>query len=164
MWNNFILTARVSFSCELYILIVFLYWQSELNYLGQLHHPNLVKLTGYCLDGDNRLLVYEFMPNGSLENHLFRSMLMPLVGCISFWYTLRVNYMNGYGILNVFFFEPVICAVITMELLIALQREHNYFLGQQESKLQLVLLEVSTSYMTLINKLSTVISRHRIFY
>ncbi|CAL0330634.1 unnamed protein product [Lupinus luteus] len=47
-------------------------WLSELNYLGQLHHPNLVKLIGYCLEGDNRLLVYEYMPNGSLENHLFR--------------------------------------------------------------------------------------------
>lgn len=48
-------------------------FQTEVNYLGQLHHPNLVKLIGYCSDGDNRLLVYEFMPKGSLENHLFRS-------------------------------------------------------------------------------------------
>ncbi|KAK9270060.1 hypothetical protein L1049_025633 [Liquidambar formosana] len=47
-------------------------WLMEVNYLGQLHHPNLVKLIGYCLDGDNRLLVYEFMPKGSLGNHLFR--------------------------------------------------------------------------------------------
>lgn len=47
-------------------------WLTEVNYLGKLHHPNLVKLIGYCLDGDNRLLVYEFMPKGSLENHLFR--------------------------------------------------------------------------------------------
>ncbi|KAL8111949.1 putative serine/threonine-protein kinase PBL3 [Apium graveolens] len=47
-------------------------WLTELNYLGQLHHPNLVKLIGYCLEGDSRLLVYEFMPKGSLENHLFR--------------------------------------------------------------------------------------------
>jgi interleukin-1 receptor-associated kinase 4 len=70
------------------VLRFFLYLQSELNYLGQLHHPNLVKLTGYCLDGDNRLLVYEYMPNGSLEDHLFRSMLMPLIVYISFWYTL----------------------------------------------------------------------------
>ncbi|KAJ1386039.1 Serine-threonine/tyrosine-protein kinase, catalytic domain [Sesbania bispinosa] len=50
-------------------------WLTEVNYLGQLHHPNLVKLIGYCLEGDNRLLVYEFMPKGSLENHLFRSRL-----------------------------------------------------------------------------------------
>ncbi|CAI0627761.1 unnamed protein product, partial [Linum tenue] len=48
-------------------------WLTEVNYLGQLHHPNLVKLIGYCLEGENRLLVYEFMPKGSLENHLFRS-------------------------------------------------------------------------------------------
>lgn len=48
-------------------------FQTEVNYLGQLHHPNLVKLIGYCLEGENRLLVYEFMPKGSLENHLFRS-------------------------------------------------------------------------------------------
>ena len=47
--------------------------QTEVNYLGKFHHPNLVKLIGYCLEGENRLLVYEFMPRGSLENHLFRS-------------------------------------------------------------------------------------------
>ncbi|KAJ0752907.1 putative transferase, protein kinase RLK-Pelle-RLCK-VIIa-2 family [Helianthus annuus] len=47
-------------------------WLAEINYLGQLNHPNLVKLIGYCLEDDHRLLVYEFMPRGSLENHLFR--------------------------------------------------------------------------------------------
>lgn len=53
-------------------------WLTEVNYLGQLYHPNLVKLIGYCLDGENRLLVYEFMPKGSLENHLFRRGPQPL--------------------------------------------------------------------------------------
>jgi serine/threonine protein kinase len=48
-------------------------FQAEVNFLGQLHHPNLVKLIGYCCEDDQRLLVYEFMPRGSLENHLFRS-------------------------------------------------------------------------------------------
>ncbi|CAA0836414.1 Protein kinase APK1A- chloroplastic [Striga hermonthica] len=47
-------------------------WLAEINYLGQISHPNLVKLIGYCLEDDHRLLVYEFMPKGSLENHLFR--------------------------------------------------------------------------------------------
>ncbi|GER51163.1 protein kinase superfamily protein [Striga asiatica] len=47
-------------------------WLAEVNYLGQFSHPNLVKLIGYCLEDDYRLLVYEFMPRGSLENHLFR--------------------------------------------------------------------------------------------
>ncbi|KAJ1413321.1 putative serine/threonine-protein kinase [Sesbania bispinosa] len=47
-------------------------WQSEINFLGRLSHPNLVKLLGYCWDDEELLLVYEFMPKGSLENHLFR--------------------------------------------------------------------------------------------
>ncbi|KAJ8442281.1 hypothetical protein Cgig2_011204 [Carnegiea gigantea] len=38
--------------------------------LSRLHHPNLVNLIGYCADGDQRLLVYEYMPLGSLEDHL----------------------------------------------------------------------------------------------
>jgi len=53
-------------------------WLTEVDYLGQLHHQNLVKLIGYCSDGDNRLLVYEYMPKGSLENHLFRRGADPL--------------------------------------------------------------------------------------
>ncbi|KAD3642227.1 hypothetical protein E3N88_31451 [Mikania micrantha] len=53
-------------------------WLTEVTYLGQLHHPNLVKLIGYCSEGDNRLLVYEYMPKGSLENHLFRRGPQPL--------------------------------------------------------------------------------------
>ncbi|XP_021300925.1 probable serine/threonine-protein kinase PBL26 [Herrania umbratica] len=42
----------------------------EVLMLSLLHHPNLVNLTGYCADGDQRLLVYEYMPLGSLEDHL----------------------------------------------------------------------------------------------
>ncbi|XP_076954664.1 receptor-like cytoplasmic kinase 176 [Bidens hawaiensis] len=53
-------------------------WLTEVNYLGQLHHPNLVQLIGYCLEGDKRLLVYEFMSRGSLENHLFKRSSKPL--------------------------------------------------------------------------------------
>ncbi|KAL6963594.1 putative serine/threonine-protein kinase pix13 [Sarracenia purpurea var. burkii] len=46
-------------------------WQSEVNFLGRLSHPNLVKLLGYCWEEKELLLVYEFMQKGSLENHLF---------------------------------------------------------------------------------------------
>ncbi|XP_022736066.1 probable serine/threonine-protein kinase PBL3 [Durio zibethinus] len=53
-------------------------WLSEVNYLGQLHHPNLVKLIGYCLEDESRLLVYEYLSKGSLENHLFRRGARPL--------------------------------------------------------------------------------------
>ncbi|KAF8405543.1 hypothetical protein HHK36_010450 [Tetracentron sinense] len=43
----------------------------EVLMLSMLHHSNLVKLIGYCTEGDQRLLVYEYMSMGSLENHLF---------------------------------------------------------------------------------------------
>ncbi|KAK3014496.1 hypothetical protein RJ639_009399 [Escallonia herrerae] len=42
----------------------------EVLMLSLLHHPNLVNLVGYCADGDQRILVYEYMSNGSLEDHL----------------------------------------------------------------------------------------------
>ncbi|KAF9689733.1 hypothetical protein SADUNF_Sadunf01G0123000 [Salix dunnii] len=51
-------------------------WLAEVQFLGIVSHPNLVKLLGYCsLDnerGIQRLLVYEYMPNRSLEDHLFK--------------------------------------------------------------------------------------------
>ncbi|KAJ0983806.1 hypothetical protein J5N97_002162 [Dioscorea zingiberensis] len=47
-------------------------WLAEVILLGQLRHPNLVKLIGYCCEDEHRLLVYEFMPRGSLEVHLFK--------------------------------------------------------------------------------------------
>lgn len=49
-------------------------WINEVNFLGVVKHPNLVKLVGYCADDDERgiqrLLVYELMSNKSLEDHL----------------------------------------------------------------------------------------------
>lgn len=49
-------------------------WLTEVNFLGIVEHPNLVKLIGYCAEDDERgtqrLLVYEYMPNGSVEGHL----------------------------------------------------------------------------------------------
>ncbi|KAJ0088711.1 hypothetical protein Patl1_31548 [Pistacia atlantica] len=51
-------------------------WVTEVNFLGAVEHPNLVKLVGYCPEDDERqtqlLLVYEFMPNGSVHQHLSR--------------------------------------------------------------------------------------------
>uniref|UniRef100_A0A5B7A7C6 Protein kinase domain-containing protein n=1 Tax=Davidia involucrata TaxID=16924 RepID=A0A5B7A7C6_DAVIN len=42
----------------------------EVSTLSQADHSNLVKLIGCCAEGDQRLLVYEYMPLGSLEDHL----------------------------------------------------------------------------------------------
>ncbi|XP_050890414.1 serine/threonine-protein kinase RIPK isoform X2 [Lathyrus oleraceus] len=47
-------------------------WLAEIIFLGQLRHHHLVKLIGYCCEDEHRLLVYEYMPRGSLESQLFR--------------------------------------------------------------------------------------------
>ncbi|XP_062214932.1 G-type lectin S-receptor-like serine/threonine-protein kinase At2g19130 [Phragmites australis] len=48
-------------------------FRAEVSSIGIIQHVNLVKLIGFCCEGDVRLLVYEHMPNGSLDAHLFQS-------------------------------------------------------------------------------------------
>lgn len=53
-------------------------WLAEVIFLGQLSHPNLVKLIGYCCEDEHRVLIYEYMSRGSVENNLFSRVLLPL--------------------------------------------------------------------------------------
>ncbi|XP_010906943.1 probable serine/threonine-protein kinase PBL3 isoform X1 [Elaeis guineensis] len=64
-------------------------WLTEVTYLGELRHENLVKLIGYCSESDNKLLVYEYMQRGSLENHLFKR------GVQTISWVMRVNIAIG---------------------------------------------------------------------
>ncbi|KAE8721084.1 putative LRR receptor-like serine/threonine-protein kinase [Hibiscus syriacus] len=43
---------------------------TEIQLMSRLHHRNLVSLIGYCIEQDEQMLVYEFMPNGSLHDLL----------------------------------------------------------------------------------------------
>ncbi|KAL4603878.1 hypothetical protein ACB092_10G154700 [Castanea dentata] len=43
-------------------------FQTEMKVIGRTHHKNLVHLLGYCQEGEDRLLVYEYMCNGSLAD------------------------------------------------------------------------------------------------
>ncbi|KAJ4901287.1 Leucine-rich repeat protein kinase family protein [Raphanus sativus] len=47
-------------------------FKSEITVLTKMRHRHLVALLGYCLDGNERLLVYEYMSQGTLSQHLFR--------------------------------------------------------------------------------------------
>ncbi|KAK3429099.1 hypothetical protein EUGRSUZ_E00507 [Eucalyptus grandis] len=47
-------------------------FRTEVSTIGTIRHVNLVKLRGFRSEVDKRLLVYDFMPNGSLDYHLFR--------------------------------------------------------------------------------------------
>ncbi|KMT14147.1 hypothetical protein BVRB_4g079680 [Beta vulgaris subsp. vulgaris] len=46
-------------------------FKTEVNVIGRTHHKNLVQLVGFCKEQDQRLLVYEYMCNGSLADYLF---------------------------------------------------------------------------------------------
>ncbi|KVI00248.1 Bulb-type lectin domain-containing protein [Cynara cardunculus var. scolymus] len=47
-------------------------FKTEVNVIARTHHKNLVQLLGYCDDGEQRLLVYEYMNNGTLAAFLFK--------------------------------------------------------------------------------------------
>ncbi|CAJ2674397.1 unnamed protein product [Trifolium pratense] len=44
---------------------------NEVGTIGRIHHTNVVQLLGFCVEGSKRALIYEFMPNGSLEKYIF---------------------------------------------------------------------------------------------
>ncbi|PNY02995.1 G-type lectin S-receptor-like serine/threonine-protein kinase, partial [Trifolium pratense] len=51
-------------------------FRNELNVIGLTHHKNLVRLLGFCEGGSERLLVYEFMSNGTLASFLFNDEIL----------------------------------------------------------------------------------------
>jgi serine/threonine protein kinase len=48
------------------------FW-AEVTIIGRIHHLNLVRMWGFCTEGEHRLLVYEYIPNGSLDKYLFNN-------------------------------------------------------------------------------------------
>jgi serine/threonine protein kinase len=66
---------------------------SEVSLLSLVHHDNLVNLIGYCADGDQRLLVYEYFPGSNLEERLFGN-LRSIFKSNLIIYTYMTMYIN----------------------------------------------------------------------
>ncbi|CAM8888980.1 unnamed protein product [Rhodiola kirilowii] len=73
-------------------------WVTEVNVLGIVEHPNLVKLVGYCADEDERgmqrLLVYEYLQNGSVEHQLSSRTEPPLTWAMR----LKIAHQSASGL------------------------------------------------------------------
>jgi serine/threonine protein kinase len=65
--NSFVAVKRVSKQSKQGIKE----YASEVKIISRLRHRNLVQLIGWCHERGELLLIYEFMPNGSLDSHLF---------------------------------------------------------------------------------------------
>ncbi|GLJ32978.1 hypothetical protein SUGI_0664110 [Cryptomeria japonica] len=64
-------------------------FRAEISTIGNIHHVNLVRLRGFCVEGSQRMLVYEYMQNGSLNSFLSgKSMEEDKVDVYSFGMTL----------------------------------------------------------------------------
>uniref|UniRef100_A0A0D9W2U2 non-specific serine/threonine protein kinase n=1 Tax=Leersia perrieri TaxID=77586 RepID=A0A0D9W2U2_9ORYZ len=73
-------------------------FRAEVSTIGMIQHVNLVKLIGFCCEGDRRMLVYEHMVNRSLDFHLFQSN-----GTIlnwSTWYQIAIGVAKGLSYLH----------------------------------------------------------------
>jgi hypothetical protein len=80
---------------------------SELALLSRVNHKNLVRLLGFCDDAGERVLVYEYMPNGSLHDHLHKRPALPLSPplaswparlCLALGAARGVEYMHTYAV------------------------------------------------------------------
>ncbi|VAH32616.1 unnamed protein product [Triticum turgidum subsp. durum] len=83
---------------------------SELSLLSRLNHKNLVRLLGFCADGGEHILVYEFMHNGTLHDHLHKRPA-PLSPPLASWPSrlrLALGAARGIEYLHTYAVPPII--------------------------------------------------------
>ncbi|XP_051138504.1 putative serine/threonine-protein kinase-like protein CCR3 isoform X2 [Andrographis paniculata] len=83
-------------------------FESELAFLSRLHHKHLVGLVGYCEERDERLLVYEYMKNGALYDHLHDRSSSSVVNSWKIRIKIALDAARGIEYLHTYAVPPII--------------------------------------------------------
>ncbi|KAM7501798.1 hypothetical protein LguiB_000702 [Lonicera macranthoides] len=86
-------------------------FESELVLLSRLHHKHLVELVGFCEEQDERLLVYEYMRNGSLHDHIHKKGDLENSSVLDSWKTrikIALDAARGIEYLHNYAVPPII--------------------------------------------------------
>jgi serine/threonine protein kinase len=94
-------------------------FQAEVEIISRVHHKHLVSLVGYCITGSQRLLVYEFVPNNTLEFHLHGKLASAALESFLIFFNL-INIFSFLSKINKCFFfsssSSFICFYLLLDL------------------------------------------------